>query len=238
MASSSGSTDPNEAPRSAIAHDLRLPATFRGDLPCADCEAIRHHLDLWPDQVFHLRREWLGKRFVRDALGRWRVDPARRALVLHGGGEMPLQFEIKGPDTLRLLDMQGKPIVSRLPYELTSDGTLTPTDLALPLAGEMTYMADAARLTECLTGRSYPVAMEADYLPMERAYLKAAKSPGAPLYVTLEGSIVDRPRMEGAGVERTVVVNRFIDARPDRRCKKPMTNGGLSLTDVLSQKRP
>jgi hypothetical protein len=26
-------------------HGLRLPATFRGSLPCADCEAIRHHLD-------------------------------------------------------------------------------------------------------------------------------------------------------------------------------------------------
>ena len=43
------------------AHGLQLPATFRGDLPCADCQAIRYHLDLWPDQVFHLRREWLGK---------------------------------------------------------------------------------------------------------------------------------------------------------------------------------
>jgi copper homeostasis protein (lipoprotein) len=38
------------------AHGLRLPSTFRGDLPCADCEAIRYHLDLWPDQAFHLRR--------------------------------------------------------------------------------------------------------------------------------------------------------------------------------------
>jgi heat shock protein HslJ len=214
---------------------LRLPATFRGDLPCADCEAIRHHLDLWPDQVFHLRREWLGKRFVRDEVGRWRVDPARQALVLHSGGEMPLQFEVMGPDTLRLLDMQGKPIASRLPYELASDGSLTPTDLSLSLAGEMTYMADAARFTECLTGRSYPVAMEGDFLRMERAYLKAAKGPGAPLFVTFEGSIVDRPKMEGAGVERTVVVNRFIDARPSQRCERAMPNGGISSTDAPRQ---
>ncbi|MGD8511510.1 MAG: YbaY family lipoprotein, partial [Gammaproteobacteria bacterium] len=38
---------------------LRLPATFRGTLPCADCPGVSHHLDLWPDRVFHLRREWL-----------------------------------------------------------------------------------------------------------------------------------------------------------------------------------
>ncbi len=39
------------------AHGLRPPATFRGDLPCADCVGVRHHLNLWPDQIFHLRRE-------------------------------------------------------------------------------------------------------------------------------------------------------------------------------------
>ncbi|TNC65377.1 copper resistance protein NlpE N-terminal domain-containing protein [Rubellimicrobium roseum] len=27
---------------------LRLPATFTGTLPCADCLGIRTHLDLWP----------------------------------------------------------------------------------------------------------------------------------------------------------------------------------------------
>ncbi|PTE18405.1 copper resistance protein NlpE N-terminal domain-containing protein [Phaeovulum veldkampii] len=42
------------------AHGLRLPASFTGTLPCADCEGIRHHLDLWPDQSFALRLEWLG----------------------------------------------------------------------------------------------------------------------------------------------------------------------------------
>lgn len=73
-----GTGDADEA---MPAHGLRLPATFRGDLPCADCEGVRLHLDLWPDQVFHLRREWLGKDPVRGEVGRWRVDPARRALL-------------------------------------------------------------------------------------------------------------------------------------------------------------
>jgi heat shock protein HslJ len=30
------------------AHGLRLPATFTGDLPCADCEGIRHYLNRGP----------------------------------------------------------------------------------------------------------------------------------------------------------------------------------------------
>lgn len=208
------------SPLRAASHGLRLPATFTGDLPCADCEAVRWHLDAWPDGVFHLHREWLGRSVVRDEIGTWRLETKRKALILSGGGEAPLQFEIKGPDTLRALDTRGKPIKSSLPYVLKSDGSLHAADLALNLAGELTYMADAARFTECRTGRGYPVAMEADFVAMERGYREAVKEPGARLYVTFEGSILDRPRMEGDGAERTVVVTRFIKASPGERCKE------------------
>jgi copper homeostasis protein (lipoprotein) len=223
--------DPAGTPSLMIgAHGLRLPATFRGDLPCADCQAIRYHLDLWPDQVFHLRREWLGKNLIRDEVGRWRVDPDRQALILRGEGEMPLQFEVKAVNRLRQLDMKGTPIESALPYELVSDGALDPIDPSLPLSGEMVYLADAARFTECLTGRSYSVALEGDFVKMERAYLKDVKAPGARLYVTFEGVITDRPRMEGSGVERSVVVNRFIDARLNQRCERARADASLTNT--------
>ncbi|MEW6338893.1 MAG: META domain-containing protein [Acidobacteriota bacterium] len=218
------------APTTIGAHGLTLPATFRGDLPCADCAGIRYHLDLWPDQVFHLRRTWLGRDLVRDDIGRWRVDPTRGALVLHGGGEMPLQFEIAGQDRLRALDMQGRPAESKLPYDLSSDGTLTPTEVSLLLGGEMTFMADAARFTECLTGRSYPIAQEADLVALQELYRQGVKEPGAPLYVTLEGSIVDRPRMEGEGVERSVVVRRAINAWPSETCERSRADAALTNT--------
>jgi hypothetical protein len=103
------------------AHGLRLPASFTGTLPCADCEGIRHHLDLWPDQGYHMRREWLGRpaaadadttAYRRDELGRWYADPQRNAIILFGASEMPVQWEVKNPDRLRLLDMEGAPIAS------------------------------------------------------------------------------------------------------------------------------
>jgi len=88
----------------------------------------------------------------------------------------------------------------------------------LPFTGEMRYMADAALFTDCRTGRTYPIAMEADYLKMERAYLKAVVEPGAPQYVTFEGFIVPKPKMEGEGLEPTVVVERFINVWPEEKC--------------------
>ena len=77
------------------AHGLRLPATFVGDLPCPNCEALRYRLNLWPDQVFHMRRTWVGRDARRDAIGRWSVDPDRHVLMLRGAGE-ELQFQIVG----------------------------------------------------------------------------------------------------------------------------------------------
>lgn len=220
----------SSATTTSAARSLRLPATFVGSLPCADCESVRWHLDLWLDQAYHLRRSWVGRDLERDELGRWRVDPGRNALVLYGAAEMPLQFDILAPDRLRLLDTVGGPIQSTLAYELVSDGTLRPVELKLTLGGEMTYIADAARFTECLTGRSYPMAMEGDFVKLERAYRAVVEAPGARLYVTFDGSIVDRPRVDRDGVERTVVVTRFSNAWPGQRCERARANAALSNT--------
>ena len=49
------------------------------------------------------------------------------------------------------------------------------------MSGMYSYLADAANFTECLTGARYPVAMEADNLALERAYLARARtSPARP----------------------------------------------------------
>jgi uncharacterized lipoprotein YbaY/heat shock protein HslJ/uncharacterized lipoprotein NlpE involved in copper resistance len=212
------------------AHGLRLPATFRGDLPCADCQGVRHHLDLWPDQVFHLRREWLGKGMVRGDVGRWRVDPGRRALVLQGGAEMPLQYEILGPDRLRQLDFAGKPIVSGLPYDLQSDGGIDPTEVALLMGGEMTYQGDTPRFTECLTGRSYPIVPGREALRLEHAYLAEIQPPGAARYVTFEGTIVPRTGLAGAEPGSVVTVQRFIGIWPEQACARSKATAPLVNT--------
>ena len=227
----SGTTTDRE-PGMLPAHGLRLPATFRGDLPCADCEGIRHHLDLWPDQVFHLRREWLGKDLTRADIGRWRVDPGRRALILQGGAEMPLQFEIKGGDRLRLLDLEGQPIVSDLPYELLSDGTLQPAELSLFMAGEAITVDDAMHLTECLTGRGYRIRPGDAALELQRAYLATVRQPGAPLYVSFEGTLApgSGTAAGGSGAEPAVTVERFVGAWPNQSCERGRATASLLNT--------
>ena len=199
------------------AHGLALPATFTGTLPCADCEGISHHLDLFPDQTYQMRREWLGKPdpMVRDEVGRWHADPARDAVVLTGASEAPIFWEVKATDRVRLMDLEGNPIESDLPYDLAG-GPLEETDLSLFLTGMLTYMADAAIFQECLTGRTYPVAIEGAWIDAERAYLDTVTG-GTQLFATFDGTISRRPAMEGPD-RRTVTVERFVAVDPGRTC--------------------
>lgn len=215
----------------APAPALERPATYAGTLPCADCPGVDWHLDLWEDGVFHLRRTWAGDPpTLRDDIGRWTLEDAGRVLVLRGGAEMPLQLAVTDPRTLRALGLDGSPIVSKQPLELVSLGRLEPTPIDAFLGGEMRYFADAATFVECLTGRRYPIAMEADYLALERAYSKTVASPGAPLYVTFDGSIVDRPKTEGEGAEAAVVVRRFVGTWPGHACERSRADSSLVNT--------
>jgi len=111
----------------------------------------------------------------------------------------------------------------------SADQSIVPAG-AQPFGGELTYMADAARFTDCRTGRSHPVALEGDWIAAERAYVAAAREPAAPVYVTFDGTIADRPKMEGDGVEPTVVVQRFIHAWPHERCERARADASLSNT--------
>ena len=86
------------------------------------------------------------------------------------------------------------------------------------MRGLFTYMADAALFEDCVSGHRSPVAMEAGYLELERAYLELRREPGAPLLVTIQGSIEPRPPMEGDGEIDTVVVKRFEAAFPGEDC--------------------
>lgn len=156
---------------------LHLPATFIGTLPCHDCTGIRAHLDLWPDGTYHLGRSFIGKPGRDDDLGRWRRDPGRAAILLYGGREMPLQFAVASPGTLRALDLDGRTAGDGTRPDLVSDGRLRPTDLSRGLHGMFRCLADAALFKECLTGRSYPVATEGDYLSLERAMSHASLAP-------------------------------------------------------------
>lgn len=84
--------------------------------------------------------------------------------------------------------------------------------------GMVVYFADAALIRECHTGRRYPIAMEGQFLEMQRVYAENRAEPAAPLLMTLDGRVEPRPRMEGAGDQPTFIVDQVVGSTPGANC--------------------
>jgi len=92
------------------------------------------------------------------------------------------------------------------------------------MEGLYKYMADAALFKECLTGKYYPVAFEADNVALEKAYMQDTNGSGDFLKVEIKGKIVKRPKMEGDGEEDTLLVERFIRMEGKKDCSEHHEN--------------
>jgi len=194
---------------------------YLGTLPCADCPGIRYRLHLRPGGVYVLETEYLGRGGPRAALGAWAEAADAGSIELRRPGEAPLRFEVLEPGVLRLLGADGKPIASKLDYELRRSLAVERFQPRLHLQGLYTYMADAGLFRECVTGARFPVAQVADNAALERGYSAARGAPGAEVLVELDGHIAVQPSMEGDRLEDALVVERFGGAFPGETCGTP-----------------
>jgi copper homeostasis protein (lipoprotein) len=99
-----------------------LPATFKGDLPCADCNAIQYQLNLFADNSYDLLMIYRGRsgRGVSES-GQWRIGHDTKNLMLLSDRSATIQLKIVNTNSLRLLNQDGTAIVSTLNYSLTRD---------------------------------------------------------------------------------------------------------------------
>jgi uncharacterized lipoprotein YbaY/heat shock protein HslJ len=227
---------PSPPPRSTRgpAPTVTAPATYSGVVGCRECAGARLTLTLRIDGIFFLREARPGKAGdpgeIRRELGRWRVADGGRSLVLSAGAEAPRRFAVVDAQTLRMLNSPERAIEPQGQYDilLTRDVDLFPE--AFRLRGMYFSMPAARFLTECLTGRRFPVAPEADNAALEGAYAGARPGPGQPLLVSIEGRFARRPRTDGRGTQEVIVVDRFVDARPGERCAFAQATASLENT--------
>jgi copper homeostasis protein (lipoprotein) len=208
---------------------IDLPATYAGDVPCADCDALRIRLNLWPDHVFSLRRNWMPTDRTQDALGRWWIDTSVNRLVLWDG-EDKMEFAIS-TGRLRLIDRDSPPNATPRSYELTGAPGITPLSIRVPLRGMVSFLADGAQITECLTGRVYPLAADGEFATLEAAYLAAGVAQGTPLMASFQGRVLEKGDKDDASHEGpVVVVNRFTGVWPEETCEEAMNSRSLTNT--------
>jgi uncharacterized lipoprotein YbaY/uncharacterized lipoprotein NlpE involved in copper resistance len=205
---------------------LTLPATFAGELHCADCPGQNLVLTLFADHSYRLRRTYLGVNKRSDEvfyeLGRRQYSPNDNSrVILHGDSEGGNQYRLASPDRLRLLDKQGNDIESALNYELDRQPSIDPLPRPMLLRGLYAYTADAASFNECHTGKRYPVSLEAAHIDMKQAYLALAKdNPGAPLLASIESRFEERTTDPGSVPHEQLIVERFEHFWPDETCAR------------------
>jgi uncharacterized lipoprotein YbaY/heat shock protein HslJ len=88
----------------------------------------------------------------------------------------------------------------------------------IELQGFFKYMADTALFRDCRNNRSFPVAMEGQYIELERAYLSSGVEPGAELMVALSGRYLERKDMEGNRSKVSLIVDTFHNLLDENEC--------------------
>lgn len=84
--------------------------------------------------------------------------------------------------------------------------------------GYFSYFADAAMFVDCQTNEKYPVAMEGDYISLEKKYLELSVTDGQKILVKVNGKFIERDKIEGEGKRKFLIVNKFIEILPNQTC--------------------
>jgi len=183
-----------------------MQQSWRGVLPCADCEGIETSLFLEKDGTWVMNQHYQGAKALSTfaSYGTW-ARTADKLVLTDTAGEKRY-FRAKG-EGLEMLDMQGNPIVSQFNY------TLAPITAALPatpmaMRGMYFYMADAAIFTDCATGKKVSVANNAQ---LERDYAAARGNDTKPVLLTVDGHFTLQANPDSGEKIKTLVPDR--DAR-------------------------
>ncbi len=119
-----------KTPTPASIQSEAFAGKFSGVLPCASCPGIDTALVLRGDGSFRLSETYQdepgGGPFVSE--GHWREEQDSKRLRLSpiGKADPERLYEIVSRNEIRMLDLEGKPIVSGLDYSLRRDSAGNP----------------------------------------------------------------------------------------------------------------
>lgn len=197
-----------------VAELTPMQQSWRGILPCADCEGIETSLFLEKDGTWVMNERYQGVREEPSSFasyGTW-ARTADKLVLTDSKGEKSW-YRAKG-DALEMLDREGNPIESQFNY------TLAPVKSSLPVTpmamrGMYFYMADAATFTDCATGKRVSVANNAE---LERGYLAARGASEKPVLLSVEGHFTLEANPDTDEPVKTLMADKEIKFIPGKSC--------------------
>jgi len=102
---------------------------------------------------------------------------------------------------------------------------------AREMTGMYSYMADSGLFLPCGEDKKrLPVAQAGDNIALERAYLKNRYQAGKSLLVRIKAHMASRPKMEGDGEQKVLIVDQFISIHQQERCSGVVPPSSLENT--------
>lgn len=193
-----------------------LPATYIGEMPCANCVGVDWQLDLEADHSFQLSQAYRGKGVTAAVRrnGRWSLDAKGDVLTLEAPGSDSTRLSVQNPERLRLLDGESRSIASRHNYELVRLPQALPARVSGTLTGLYSRQGKEGSIRLCAPGSpQFPVAAEAAYGVLESAAGKLGREVGEAQLVRFAGHLASR--RDG---QVKVVVDRFYGVWPQAGC--------------------
>lgn len=109
----SGKPEPSDTIHTAK-NSLDILGTYKGTLPCADCEGIETEITLQGDETYTKRTKYLGKdNKVHEEIGDYTWKEDGNTLILEGIDSDPVEYMVTETSLIQL-DMQGNRITSDL----------------------------------------------------------------------------------------------------------------------------
>ena len=142
----------SEAPENLV--QLKpMQQSYRGVIPCADCEGIEISLFLDKDGSWVRTQRYLGGKGVGSYsdYGTW--ERTAEKLMLKDSKGKKTWFQ-PHDDALEMLDMNANPVDSPFNYTLKAVEAPLPT-VPMAMKGMYRYIADTATFKDCATGRTF-----------------------------------------------------------------------------------
>ena len=189
-----------------------MQQSYRGILPCADCEGIETSLFLETSGTWVMNQYYQGKKTSFASYGEW-ARTANKLVLTSSNGEK--QYFLPKEDSLVMLDTKGAPIQSPLNFTLKAVSLTLPTT-PMSMKGEYTYMADAAIFKDCASGKIYPVDSNA---ALQNAYLAVRDENVLPVLLEFDAHFIKQPKPDSDTLQNVLVSDGEATFFPGKNCQ-------------------
>ncbi|EMD9177936.1 envelope stress response activation lipoprotein NlpE [Cronobacter turicensis] len=193
-----------------------MQQSWKGVLPCADCEGIETALFLEKDGTWVMNQHYLGAKgqAVFASYGTW-ARTADKLVLTDSQGEKNY-FRARG-EALEMLDREGNPIKSSLNYRLDPVSDPLP-QTPMTMTGMYQHGANAATFTDCATGRETGVA---NHAVLAHDYQSARGASQKPVLLVVEAHFTMTVDPANGAVQKRLVADRKVAFKPGKDCDHP-----------------